>query len=108
MKDSNKTYSVFDLIEDKEILTHVSAKEASEYLNVNTSVIFNYSQNGANLKRRYRITRNEEVIDTRQEWVINFEFEWEQICNFLNPKRKGLQKNVNEQKKDSGVHKCKK
>ena len=104
MKDRNKTYSVFDLIKDKEILTHVSAKEASEYLNVNTSAIFNYSQNGANLKRRYRITRNEEVIDTRDEWKIEFEYQWELICNFLNPKRKGLQKNVNEQKEDSRVH----
>ena len=108
MKDSKKTYSVFDLIEDKEILTHVSAKEVGECLNVDSRVVFNYSQNGANLKRRYRITRNEEVIDTRQEWVINFEFEWEQICNFLNPKRKELLKYVNEQKKDSGVHQRKK
>ena len=104
MKDRNKTYSVFDLIEDKEILTHVSAKEVSECLNVDSRVVFNYSQNGANLKRRYRITRNEEVIDTRDEWKIEFEYQWELICNFLNPKRKGLQKNVNEQKEDSRVH----
>ena len=96
MKDSNKTYSVFDLIDNKEILTHVSAKNASEYLDVSIQTIFNYSQSGANLKRRYRITRNEEIIDTRPEWIISFETEWEFICNFLNPNRKVAQNNGNE------------
>ena len=98
MKDNNKTYSVFDLIEDKEILTHVSGKKASEYLNVTPQTIYSYAQNGANLKRRYRITRNEEIIDTRPERVINFETEWEFICNLLNPHRKvaknGKQKEI--------------
>lgn len=90
VKERNKTYSVFDLIEDKEILTHVTGKEASEYLGTTTKVVYTYSQNGANFKRRYRITRNEEINDLRPGWEIDFEFEWEQICNFLNPKRKGL------------------
>lgn len=103
MKESNKTYSVFDLIEDKEILTHVSGKEACEYLKVTPQTIYSYSQNGANLKRRYRITRNEELNDLRPEWQIDFEVEWEMICNFLNPNRKVAKKNGNEQKEDSGV-----
>lgn len=100
MKDNNKTYSVFDLIEDKEVLTHVTGKEASEYLNTTTAVIYTYSQNGANFRRRYRITRNEEINDLRPAWEIDFEFEWEQICNFLNPRRKVAN---NEQKKTSRV-----
>lgn len=88
MKDGNKMYSVFDLIEDKEVLTHVSGKEAAEYLGVTVSKVYTYSQNGANLKRRYRITRHEELHDMRPSWQVEFEFEWEQICNFLNPRRK--------------------
>lgn len=100
MRDTNKTYSVFDLIEDKEVLTHVTGTEASEYLNTNTGVIYTYSQNGANFRRRYRITRNEELTDTREPWVVEFEFQWEQICNFLNPRR---QVAINEQKKATRV-----
>ena len=88
MKDGNKMYSVFDLIEDKEVLTRVSGKEAAEYLGVKANLVYTYSQNGANFRRRYRITRHEELHDMRPAWQVEFEFEWEQICNFLNPRRK--------------------
>ena len=100
VKERNKTYSVFDLIENKEVLTHVTGKEASEYLGTTTTVIYTYSQNGANYKKRYRITRNEELNDLRPEWIIDFETEWEFICNFLNPRRKVAN---NEQAKTSRV-----
>ena len=88
MSDSNRLYSIFDLIEDKEVLTMASGKEASQFLGVRPNVIYVYSQNGANFKRRYRITRHEELNDLRDEWVISFEKEWEFICNYLNPNRK--------------------
>ena len=88
MTDINKTYSVFDLVENKEVLTHVSGQEASEFLGVRSSVIHIYSQNGANFKRRYRITRNEQIKDLTDEWVLDFMKEWEFICNYLNPHRK--------------------
>lgn len=88
MKDSSKTYSVYDLIEDKEILSHVSAKEVSETIGIKVRDVYNYAHSGMNYRRRYRITRNEDApIDTRPEWEIEFEFQWEQICNFLNPHR---------------------
>ena len=88
MKDSSKTYSVYDLIEDKEILSHVSAKEVSETIGIKVRDVYNYSHSGMNYRRRYRITRNEDApIDTRQEWEIEFEFQWGQIGNLLNPNR---------------------
>ena len=112
MKDSSKTYSVYDLIEDKEILSHVSAKEVSETIGIKVRDVYNYAHSGMNYRRRYRITRNEDApIDTRPEWEIEFEFQWEQICNLLNPHRfqkKGGENNGNEQKEDSRVHKRKK
>lgn len=84
----NKTYSVFDLIEDKEVLTHVSGREASEFLGVRTCIIHAYSVTGKNLFRRYRITRNEPIKDLTDEWILDFKKEWEFTCNYLNPNRK--------------------
>lgn len=83
-----KTYSIFDLIENKEVLTRVSSQEASEFLGVRSGVVHAFSQNGLNFKRRFRITRNERINDVAEEWIIDFMKEWEVICDYLNPNRK--------------------
>ncbi len=94
MKSNTILYSVYDVVEDKEILTRVSGKYAAEVLDTTNKTIYTYSQNGANLRKRYSIFRHDEVLGNETPWEKSFKLEWELICNFLNPRRKVGKKNV--------------
>lgn len=106
MKSNKILYSVFDLVEDKEILTRVTGNEVAEVLNTTNKFVYKYAEIGTNFKRRYRITRHEEIVDNTPGWEKDFHFQWEQICNFLNPRRKVVKKDGNEQKENSRVQQC--
>ena len=89
MKSNTILYSVYDVVEDKEILTRVSGNEAAEALDTTNKYIYLYSQNGSNLRNRYYIFRHDDKnADFKKYWRKNFKLEWELICNFLNPGRK--------------------